>query len=207
MAKAPKRDRFADDYTVESKRIWRETSGVIIWPTWEVYQENKHYYESNRDDPSWRQLLDAKPNLFNRPITRNNFAAWREQQITHYVEFDCKPLVRHIMDKGYFTFYSNAVGNGSKGVGFAEGVFDFKQTNGGYFYFLKNWDTDPKIGIVDYISFGSITCPEPTARENDDHKRMFGFDVLPAPQPAQPARPAKKKRNAKPKRDRAPGEE
>lgn len=203
MAKAPKPDQFADDYAVESERIWEEAAGVVIWPSFEVYQRYKNDYDSNPTDPKWEPLVrygDANP--FTRPIAEEIFAAWREKQIEKYVEEGCKPLVRHIMAKGLFTYYSNAVGHGTKGVGFTDDLLRYKDTGEGYFYFLKGWDTDPQINTLNHMSFGSVTCRLPASAKNNTLKAKFGFDELPQVAPTQPARPAKKKqRKAKPKRD------
>ncbi len=213
MARAPQPSPFDDDYSDDSKTIWAEPAGIIIWPNWKIFQQCKRDYERNPGDPSWDELLLQTPRLFSEPLTHDNFAEWREKQIQLYVEAGCQPLVRHILDKGYFTFYSNAYGHGTKGVGFTKGVFDFNDTRSGYFYFLKDWDTNPKITTVANVSFGTLRCDEPDAKQNEKLKKRLGFSALTAstqPASVQPAvtpeRPAKAKRKTKQKRDRAPGD-
>ncbi len=209
MAKRPQTDKFADNYAVESERIWEEAAGIIIWPSWEIYQKFKLDYDDNPDDPKWEPLTCYGANPFPHPIEEKDFAKWREKQISKYVEEDCKALVRHILDKGHFTFYSNAAGHGTKGVALTNNWLNYKATGEGYFYFLKEWDTNPHIAEIQHQSFGSITCRLPGAIDNEFNVRYLRFDELPQPaQPAAaPARPAAKaKRKAKPrKRDRAPG--
>ncbi len=202
MAKPPKPSPFADDYHKESARIWGEPAGIVIWPSWEIYNQFRSDYNSDPHDPKWDGLLMENPNLFTEPLTRKNFAAWREKKIAELVEAPCQPLVRHILDKGYFTFYSNAFGHGSKGVGFTDDFFDFKATTSGFFYFLKEWDTQPKITTVPHVSFGSFIVTELDAAQNKLLMERFGFAALPQAT-AQPTPPAKKarRRKAKPRTD------
>lgn len=197
MARAPTPSVYADDYTEASRRISEPTTGIIIWPNWDTYCKFRDDYKDDPEHPKWNSFFDHNEGLFAKPIrTPQAFAKDRDKKIAELVEEACQPLVRHLLDRGYFTFYSNAYGHGTKGVGFTDNIFKHKAQGTGYFYYLENWERQPKIADVQHMSFGSIHCDEPDPAKSDALVKKLKLKVTQAGRP-QPNPPAKKTRRRK----------
>lgn len=101
-----------DSFCIEELRI-KDQGGQPALPTFEIARK----WANQKINQFWY------PDFINHLNTEEEWLAYREKMIQHYVELPCQELVRKLLNEGRFPFFSNAYDIGPKGVLFLSDPF------------------------------------------------------------------------------------